>query len=302
MQLYIHDVGLKGSTTDFPKTINSNISIQKITEHVPDNLKQEVYETLITKFPNGFCNAWGVPLGASSVINKLAINDVILLIKTTGGDGEIPALCHVQGFWREPLLELSDFLWGNTHFPYVFFFKTEDIKLTWFQLKTDLGYKQNYRPSGQVSRVIESRLTDFGGVNAYVDMLRHGIERPSLKDIEEEENEQNNEYEEGERKTREYSYFKRNPKLAISAKKHYGYTCQACGFNFQSVYGDIGKEYIECHHLNPLSERDETFVSTLKDVCVLCANCHRMIHKKKPTISLDVLKSTINKGTEPASR
>lgn len=261
-----------------------------------------IYETLLTEFPNGFCNAWGVPQGAKPVIKNLEINDVMLLIKTTGGDGEVPALCHIRGFWREPLLELSNFLWGNTHFPYVFFFKTEDIDLTWYQLKTDIGYKQNFRPSGNVYRIKEERLTDFGGVNAYVDMLRHGIERPSLEDIKEEENEQTNEYKEGERKTREYSYFKRNPKLAISAKKNYGYICQACGFDFQSVYGDIGKEYIECHHLDPLSERADTFISTLKDVCVLCANCHRMIHKKKPAMSLNELKSTINIGVELASK
>src|SRR5581483_165304 len=92
------------------------------------------------------------------------------------------------------------------------------------------------------------------------------------------------EYSEGIRRSRESYFFVRNPTLAKQAKRYYGYVCQACGFDFQARYGDIGKNYIECHHLNPLSERPEeewtTEVKTkLEDVTALCANCHRMIHK-----------------------
>ena len=31
-----------------------------------------------------------------------------------------------------------------------------------------------------------------------------------------------------------------------------------------------------------------------KDIAMLCANCHRMIHKKNPPLSLEELKKIIN--------
>lgn len=116
MNLYFHDVGLKGATADFPKTVFGEVSIDDIAERLPPHLKDEVLTTLTKEFPSGFCNAWGVPSGAKSVIRNLECNDVMLLIKTTGGDGEMPALCHVKGFWREELPVLSSFLWGSCVF------------------------------------------------------------------------------------------------------------------------------------------------------------------------------------------
>jgi hypothetical protein len=106
------------------------------------------------------------------------------------------------------------------------------------------------------------------------------------------------EFSEGVRRSRESYFFTRNPKLAREAKKYYGYTCQACKFDFQVKYGELGKGYIECHHLNPLSERPEEewhqeIRTKLSDVTVLCANCHRMIHKRKPALSLEDLKRYI---------
>ena len=66
--------------------------------------------------------------------------------------------------------------------------------------------------------------------------------------------------------------------------------CEVCGFDFYKVYGDRGHGYIECHHKKPLSElRGETDVK-LKDLSLLCANCHRIIHRKKPYISVSELK------------
>ena len=48
MQLYFHDVGLKGSNTDFPKTIYGDISIDEIVQHVPDDFKIYIYIRNIT--------------------------------------------------------------------------------------------------------------------------------------------------------------------------------------------------------------------------------------------------------------
>lgn len=85
---------------------------------------------------------------------------------------------------------------------------------------------------------------------------------------------------------RTYRYhrkFDRNARLAREAKRIHGYVCQVCGFNFEESYGNLGSEYIEAHHLVPLAELPEGQVVPLSphdDFTVVCANCHRMIHRR----------------------
>ena len=84
-------------------------------------------------------------------------------------------------------------------------------------------------------------------------------------------------------KLKEHKRIERNRKLAEKAKKFHGYTCQACGFNFEERYGEIGKGFIEAHHLTPLSELkgQKIPLDPQKDFAVLCSNCHRMIHRSE---------------------
>lgn len=106
------------------------------------------------------------------------------------------------------------------------------------------------------------------------------------------------EYREGKRLTAERRFFARNAQLVRNAKEHYGYVCKACGFDFEAKYGDLGSRYIECHHLDPLSERPEeewteAIRTSIDRVTVVCANCHRMIHRQSPGISLDDLREAM---------
>ena len=74
----------------------------------------------------------------------------------------------------------------------------------------------------------------------------------------------------------------RDSKASNAAKKIHGHICQGCGFDFELVYGPVGKNYIEAHHLTPLSELPEDVPvpqDPLTDFAVLCANCHRMMHR-----------------------
>ena len=107
------------------------------------------------------------------------------------------------------------------------------------------------------------------------------------------------EYAEGLRHQAERNFFQRNPALIKQAKAIYGYSCQVCGFNFATTYGELGSDFAEGHHINPLSERPPeewtTAIQTnIADVAVLCANCHRMIHRRKPALSIDELKAIRN--------
>jgi 5-methylcytosine-specific restriction enzyme A len=54
--------------------------------------------------------------------------------------------------------------------------------------------------------------------------------------------------------------------------------CEICGFDFAETYGDRGKGYIECHHILPLHVSGPAR-RRISDLALLCANCHRMIHR-----------------------
>ena len=55
--------------------------------------------------------------------------------------------------------------------------------------------------------------------------------------------------------------------------------CEVCKFNFYEVYGNHGKDFIECHHKKPISEITPGMKTTLDDLALVCSNCHRMIHR-----------------------
>lgn len=53
-----------------------------------------------------------------------------------------------------------------------------------------------------------------------------------------------------------------------------------CGFDFHARYGELGIGWAEVHHKKPLSEAPPKGQSIrLSELAVVCANCHRMIHR-----------------------
>jgi len=86
----------------------------------------------------------------------------------------------------------------------------------------------------------------------------------------------------------------RNSKLRAEAIAKYGDSCQVCEFNFGEFYGSLAEGYIEVHHLSPLSAHKGERVTTMKDVAVVCANCHRALHRNgKIPIPIEELKKII---------
>ncbi|NUP07981.1 MAG: hypothetical protein HOW73_18195 [Polyangiaceae bacterium] len=55
--------------------------------------------------------------------------------------------------------------------------------------------------------------------------------------------------------------------------------CEVCQFDFEQVYGERGEDCCEVHHLDPLGARDGSRRTKLEDLAILCANCHRMVHR-----------------------
>jgi predicted HNH restriction endonuclease len=68
--------------------------------------------------------------------------------------------------------------------------------------------------------------------------------------------------------------------------------CEICGFSFETGYGQAGKDFCEVHHIRVLSESNEGEpTTTLDDLAILCSNCHRIIHRKKPAYTIDEIKA-----------
>ncbi|WP_346291687.1 HNH endonuclease [Sphaerothrix gracilis] len=68
--------------------------------------------------------------------------------------------------------------------------------------------------------------------------------------------------------------------------------CEACGFCFVEYYGD---DYCEVHHLTPLADLTEDTETTLDDLAIVCANCHRIVHLQFPPLSIAELRSKIER-------
>ena len=103
---------------------------------------------------------------------------------------------------------------------------------------------------------------------------------------------------EGRILTRVHTSRERNRKIVEKKKasflKQHGETfCEACGFNFEERYGSRGAGFIECHHMKPVSELSPDEKTKLEDLVLLSSNCHRMVHRSKPWLSIEELKRII---------
>ena len=90
---------------------------------------------------------------------------------------------------------------------------------------------------------------------------------------------------EGGKKTYYTTKYERNKKYREEAVRVHGLSCEICSFNFVDTYGDIGRNYIEVHHVKPLfSLNEEVIPDVNNDMICVCANCHRMLHRNKYSI------------------
>lgn len=150
--------------------------------------------------------------------------------------------------------------------------------------------------SDAVAELTQSRVSDFKLVIASLKRFSKVVDDDNNRNdtvIDEEK-----EYAEGKEAYRIHRFRERDARLVQEAKKlfkqkHGELFCKACGINFEKVYGERGKDFIEAHHTKPVSEMKEGEKTKVEDIAMLCSNCHRIIHRK-PTITVEELKDTIN--------
>lgn len=69
--------------------------------------------------------------------------------------------------------------------------------------------------------------------------------------------------------------------------------CEVCNFDFEMTYGRIGKGYIEAHHTIPVSELAAHSATSPDDIALVCANCHRMLHRRRPWLRMHQLRNVL---------
>jgi 5-methylcytosine-specific restriction protein A len=84
--------------------------------------------------------------------------------------------------------------------------------------------------------------------------------------------------------------YERDRRARQKCIEHWGTSCAACGFDFRESYGDLGEGFIIVHHLRELSSIGGSYrVDPVKDLRPLCPNCHAMIHRERPALSVEDL-------------
>lgn len=70
-------------------------------------------------------------------------------------------------------------------------------------------------------------------------------------------------------------------------------SCQVCNFDFEREYGALGQGFIEAHHTQPLAELTKTTKMRPEDMALVCSNCHRMLHRRRPWLGMEQLRRLV---------
>lgn len=122
-----------------------------------------------------------------------------------------------------------------------------------------------------------------------------------ISKVEDDENSLDDAVKEGQLLYKLHKMRERDPKIVKRKKKQVWQergclACESCGFDYHKVYGTLGEGFIECHHIEPLAGYDATRETKLADLALLCANCHRMIHRNGQVKSIEELRKCIERS------
>ena len=98
---------------------------------------------------------------------------------------------------------------------------------------------------------------------------------------------------EGRLLIRIHAYKERDRVFAARVKKYYKdlnggkLKCEACGLDPVALYGPDGERCIEAHHKVPIEELQPDSVTRVTEMAMVCASCHRIIHKRKPCLLIN---------------
>lgn len=183
-------------------------------------------------------------------------------------------------------------------------FHTEAAKKPSFRNPDGVAFKlQNIRQVatgkglGNVSRMDRAIWAEFGndraGVARLAKAIREGIASEAvLLPVSDDE------FSEGKLLTIIHYRRERDPKLRrrlLETRRAGGLSCDACGFGRPELPNDLQEALFEAHHTLPLASGER--ITRLPDLALLCACCHRVVHKlmilRKRSVPIDELSAIV---------
>jgi 5-methylcytosine-specific restriction protein A len=297
MTTYFQHVGERGGNRDFPRTIGDptkglcRFNFSEIEAYLPYKLQEgrDLEMLLDQSVPSGF-QIWGIPSGAKSMLKNLVPGDWLLLLKSDRPGGQFAYAGQVVHRLRQEAFDLSLHLWGEARFPIVLFLNGRLTNYSWETFRENLGYAPNWRLAGNTFRVTPERLarssyrSEQDLVTALIgdvsdergdDTFSHVLDQVELMQTSLE----------GRQRLREHLVRERDATLIGKFKDSlHSFACTICGFDFESVYGEMGKKFIEAHHVEPIGMREGDSPTLLSELVAVCSNCHRMLHREIPLL------------------
>ena len=159
---------------------------------------------------------------------------------------------------------------------------------------------------GNVSQMDRKVWNELGSkrneVKRLANLIKAGIDIASW---EKDDPDEELEFAEGRTVTEAHKRRERNPnlrrKLIRKRRKSGRLTCEICGCIERE--GQLGESMFEAHHIHPLATGQER-KTKLGDLVLLCANCHRMLHRaisiKKRWILISEAQGLLPTDNEPS--
>lgn len=72
--------------------------------------------------------------------------------------------------------------------------------------------------------------------------------------------------------------------------------CAACDLDFENEYGDLGIAAAEVHHTIPVSTMNPGHKTKLSDLVILCANCRRLVHGRRPWLKIEDVQALVKRS------
>lgn len=309
MQAFFQHVGEQNSERDFPRTLVTaerhllrfQFSQLRRFLKLPSDEMAALEAATQRLTPGGF-QIWGVPEGAKAILKQVAEGDAFLLLRTWGEEGRFGFAGKVIGIPRCNASEASTYFWGEPRFPLLLLLDGSPSDLAWRDFRSALDYAPNWDPRGQTYRIKQERLAPSRYMTAqgllaaatlgYEELSEAGSDPEIAAEILASELPEGTP--EGRKGMRLHLARERNAGLVAAFKARLKeFRCSVCHFDFAQRYGELGRGYIEAHHTRPVGMMEDGEFTQLSSLIPVCANCHRMLHRRWPPLSVDQVVTAI---------
>ncbi len=93
--------------------------------------------------------------------------------------------------------------------------------------------------------------------------------------------------------------YERDSRARKKCIEHHGAVCAACRTNMATLYGEDLEGFIHVHHIVPLSDIAKEYrVDAVADLRPLCPNCHAVVHRFNPPLSVEQVRQRVVRDRE----